>query len=129
MNMRYTISESQKNKIEKVIVSYFVDNLTPDIDWSDVEEDILKNDNRDRPSSYDLHLDDSGYNTYVYVNCEYLDKYVGEDHGFECPQILLPYDIWNSLEGLFGPIWKPMFIKWFNSKMKFVRIKDVDLMD
>jgi len=129
MNMKYTISESQKDKIEQVIINYLETTLTPDIEWSQVEEDILTNDNNDRPSSYDLHLDDSGFNTYTYVNCEYLEKYIGEDHGFECPQILLPYEIWNSLEGLFGPIWKPMFIKWFNSKMKFVRIKDVDMLD
>lgn len=129
MNMKYMISENQKNKIEKVIMTYFEQDLSPDIAWWGIEEDILNIENKYDSCNYDLHLDDSGYNTYTYVNCEYLEKYVGEDHGFECPQILLPYDIWNSLEGLFGPIWKPMFITWFNSKMKFVKIKDVDLMD
>jgi len=127
MNMRYTISESQKEKIENVIITYFEQNLTPDIDWWGVEEDIVKDE--DIAYEYDLHLDDSGHNFYIYLNCAYLDKYIGEDHGFECPQVLLPYDIWNSLEGLFGPIWKPIFIQWFNSKMKTVEIKDVDLME
>ena len=127
MNMKYVISENQKEKLEKVIITYFEQSLTPDIAWWGVEEDI--NQAKGKPYEYDIHLDDSGYNFYMYLNCEYLEKYIGEDHGFECPQVLLPYDIWNSLEGLFGPIWKPIFIEWFNSKMKDVKIKDVDLME
>ena len=117
------ITENQKNTITKTVFKYFDTTYTPDVPWDVAENDIIKHE--DEPYEYDLHTDDSGRNYYTYVNCKTIEQSLGKDHEELCPYIDFPYDDWFKLNKLFGPIWKQLFIDWFNTKMKDVKITDV----
>jgi hypothetical protein len=53
---------------------------------------------------------------------------LGKNHGVLCPAVDLDPETYESLNNLFGKMWKPLFIKWFNSKFKDekIKIKNVD---
>jgi hypothetical protein len=121
--MRYIINESQKKVIGDVIMNFFDDNLTPDIPWDMAEKEIKLH--KFGRYGYDLHLDDSGNNYYTYWNCQSVIDSLGEDHGYDCPAIDLPQHIYENLENVFGELWKPILIKWFNSKFKDIKINGV----
>ena len=120
---KFIITENQKKSIVKTMFKFFDENLSGDIPWETIEREIIKY--QDRPNEYDIHQDDSGYNHYTYVNCKALEQSLGEDHDELCPYIELPYEKYSKLEELFGPIWKSLFIDWFNTKMENVKIADV----
>ena len=42
-----------------------------------------------------------------------------------CPLLLIPTSIYESLDGFFGDLWKPLFLKWFKSHTH-LPIKKVD---
>ena len=117
------ITENQKKSIVKTVFKYLDENFSADIPWEIVEKEILKYE--DRPNEYDIHQDDSGYNLYMYVNCKALEQSLGKDHEELCPYVELPYEKYSKLYELFGPIWKTLFVDWFNTKMENVKIADV----
>jgi len=92
------ITENQKKSIVNTVFKYFDENFTPDVPWDVAEKEILKY--GDAPTEYNLHQDDSGYH-------------------------YLSYEDYSKLNKIFGPIWKSLFIDWFNSKMENVVIMDV----
>lgn len=117
------ITENQKNTITKTVFKYFDTTYTPDIPWDVAENDIIEHEGE--PYEYDLHTDDSGRNYYTYINCKTIEQSLGKDHEELCPYIDFSYNDWVKLNELFGPIWKQLFIDWFNTKMKNVKITDV----
>ena len=118
------INENKINSFEKLLTSYFEDNFTPDEPWDDIAKSIFKY--KDKPTFRRLHLDDSGYNFYEYYNCELIDHSLGEGHDVLCPAVDIDPDMYENLNSMFGGKWKPLFIRWFNSKLKGVEIKNVD---
>lgn len=120
---KFIITENQKKSIVKTIFKYFDENLSGDIPWEIIEEEILKY--QDNFGEYDIHQDDSGHNYYTYVSCKALERSLGKDHDELCPYIELSYEKYSKLEELFGPIWKSLFIDWFNTKMENVKIVDI----
>jgi len=117
------ITENQKKSIVNTVFKYFDTTYTPDISWDMIERDIIEHE--DEPYEYDLHTDDSGRSYYTYINCKTIEQSLGKDHEELCPYIDFSYDDWFKLNKLFGPIWKQLFIEWFNTKMKDVKITDV----
>lgn len=117
------ITENQKNTITKTVFKYFDATYTPDVPWDVAENDIIEHEGE--PYEYDLHTDDSGRNYYTYINCKTIEQSLGKDHEELCPYIDFSYNDWFKLNELFGPIWKQLFIDWFNTKMKNVKITDV----
>jgi len=86
---KFIITENQKKSIIKTVFEYFDENLSGDIPWGTIEEEIIKY--QDKPNEYDIHQDDSGHNHYTYINCKSLEQSLGEDHDELCPYIELPY--------------------------------------
>ncbi len=117
------ITENQKKSIVNTVFKYFDENFTPDVPWDVAEKEILKY--GDAPTEYNLHQDDSGYHYYTYISCKTLEQSLGKDHDELCPYIDMSYEDYSKLNKIFGPIWKSLFIDWFNSKMENVVIMDV----
>jgi hypothetical protein len=123
---RNGINENSLDSFNKMILKYFEKNFTPDEPWEDIEFDIIKWWGEGRIQ--ELHLDDSGLNYYQYYNCNVMIRSLGKNHGVLCPAVDLDPETYESLNNLFGKMWKPLFIKWFNSKFKDekIKIKNVD---
>lgn len=122
--MKYIITEEQFNtinqsvktsKIEKSIIKYLDDHLTPFDGW-------------DSPKGYQIVLDENGGELFIitrlftdtgrddanmwYSLCdnENSSNSIPEGH---CPVIVIPSSSYISLDGYFGGMWKEIFIKWF----------------
>lgn len=122
--MKYIITEEQFNtinqsvktsKIEKTIIKFLDDQLTPFDGW-------------DSPKGYQMVLDENGGELFIittlftdtgrddanmwYSLCdnENLSNSIPEGH---CPLIVIPSSSYVALDGYFGDMWKEIFIKWF----------------
>lgn len=122
--MKYIITEEQfetvnrsvkTSKIEKTIIKFLDDNLTPFDGW-------------DSPRGYQIVLDENGGELFIittlfnntgrddanmwYSLCdnENLSSSIPEGH---CPVIVIPSSTYVALDGYFGDMWKEIFIKWF----------------
>ena len=102
--MKYLISES---KINKVILDYISDEFTPSKDkyWGpELHKDHYKD-------HIDLH-DALGFGLGSYESLMF--AYYGEWDGYDyLYRLSLEPFVADKLTSLFGDLWKPIFIKWF----------------
>jgi hypothetical protein len=101
--MKYIITES---KAEDVILKYLDRYIEPDYSWGPELHSFYRKDVKQH-GSYDFVINDR-------LAYSYWDG-VGNDKLLE----VMPW-VYEQLDGLFGDMWKPIFIKWFekNSGLK-----------
>ena len=122
--MIYIITEEQNKRLIKQIIKYLDDNLTPYIGWESTKEykkGLKLNDNElflhfteDDDDYDDNHM---WYSLHTNPNVSLKKE--------DCPIVLIPDPIANSLDGFFGEVWKPIFIQWFQ-KNTGLELKKVD---
>ena len=122
--MKYIISEQQVERLKQTILDYFDENLTPVDGWETTE-------------AYNNELNSYGYEIFMFL--EDPETYEEQDHIWytthknpsiripknKSPLVAIPDSDFNSLEGYFGDIWKPIFIEWFQ-KNTGLPVKTVD---
>lgn len=98
--MKYIISE---NVIDTAIYDYLTDNFYPDYNWGPELHDFYKN-------------EVETYGSYQFeINDRYEYAYYGDGK-----ELVVYGNTYNKLTNLFGNLWKPVFVKWFedNSGLK-----------
>lgn len=122
--MKYIITEQQAENLKQTILNYFEENLTPYDGW-------------ETTSQYMNELRDSGYEIFLFLVDT--DEQGADEHMWyttsknthvripkkNSPLVALPDNRFNSLEGYFGDMWKPLFIEWFQ-KNTGLPVKTVD---
>lgn len=111
--MKIIITEAQKQKLRDTIITYLNEHLTPPQGWEtpqyyaeEIEEEgelyINYSNDDEELSGLDLW--------YSTCNNQYLSEPLPKG---DCPLVTLPNIKYDSLEGFFGNIWKPIFKEWF----------------
>lgn len=99
--IKYVISES---RVEELIVKFLDKNYRPDYDWGPDLFDFYKKDS-ERYGYLDFVIND--IRAYLYLLKE--DEWENNK-----PKTLVLQDwIGEQLTDLFGDMWKPVFVKWF----------------
>ena len=88
-----------KSKIESIILKYLDDNFYPDYNWGPELHKFYRSDVK-RHGYYDFVINDE--QAYSYFNME---------HGNNLLEVM-PW-VCEELDGLFGKLWEPVFIEWF----------------
>ncbi len=129
--MKYIITETQRDRIEKIILDFFDKNIIPPNGWKSKEE--YENEIIDNGGEIFINLtnkdDDENFyddNHIYYSECENenLSKPLPED---KCPFVILVGPIFVSVSGYFGDMWIPLFKEWFIDKTGlFVKKVEID---
>ena len=109
--MKYLITES---KAKEVILKYLDYYIEPDYGWGPELHDFYRED-VERHGSYDFVINDRL--AYSYWDGNYNDKFLE----------MMPW-VYDKLDGLFGDMWEPIFIEWFE-KNSGLKVKYFDRYD
>jgi hypothetical protein len=137
--MKYIITEEQfktaeqairEYRLEKTIIKFFDDNLTPEEGWEsheDYESEIEINGGElflriTDDDEWDLHSDNHMW--YSICDNDNLSEPLDEGH---CPVVTLPKLVYDALDGYFGSRWKELFRRWFKTNTG-LRVVQIDLL-
>jgi hypothetical protein len=118
--MKYIITETQKDRLEKIIIDYFEKNIIPSNGWKskkEYEKEIGYNDGElfinlsEIDDTEDFYDDEHIW--YSECNNDNLSEPLPEGH---CPLLELTSSLYHRLDGYFGDIWRPLFKEWFTNK-------------
>jgi alpha-amylase/alpha-mannosidase (GH57 family) len=112
--MKYIITEEQNERLMKIIMKFFDNNLTPVEGW-DPHEYYESDKETDGEVFIRLTDDEWGMNRnnhMYYTTCDnpQLDEPLPEG---ECPKVSIPRSIYETLNQDFGDAWKKLFRRWF----------------
>lgn len=129
--MKYIITKQQEEKLESIIIEQLNSKLTPFGGWNPkkYKEDL---NHPFSDSEIFISLEDLGddedrdadqYEHIFYSRCDN-PNYEYEGNG-DCPEVVLDSLKWNFFQSMFGDIWQPIFLKWFekNSKLPVARVR------
>jgi len=124
IDMKIIITEDQNKKVKETVINYLDNNLTPVYGWDNKE---LYAEELEEDGEVFFHLDDDVDLTIWYTGCDngYLSEPLPKG---KCPVAVIPTNIYDSLEGFFGNLWKPIFKQWFQHHTG-LPIKEVDSED
>ena len=112
--MKYTISEI---KVNQIIYDFIKDRYYPDYNWGPELHDFYRKD-----------VDKYGYYSFE-VNDKLAYTYYGEYDGYDYLYKLEIEDwVERELNGIFGDLWIPIFIKWFEDNSG-LEVKDFQIAD
>lgn len=110
--MKYIITEQQVERLKQTILNYFEENLTPLDGWQTTKE----YEKELKSSKHELFIflvegDESGDDEHMwYATHKNRHATIPKESS---PLVALPEGRFNTLEGYFGDLWKPLFIDWF----------------
>ena len=122
--MIYIITEEQNKRLVDQIIEYFDKNLTPFDGWQSPKKyksELKENDGEVFIFIDDVDTPDDGSHMWYSIHTNPNVSLKKED----CPLVLLPDGIVNSLSAYFGEGWKPLFIEWFQNNTG-LKVKKVD---
>lgn len=116
--MKYIITEQQKERLEKAILEFFDDHLTPYEGWDSHEE--YESELEINGGELFLFTEDSDtgdtdttkHMWYSICDNDNLSEPIPEG---ECPVVSIPTPTYQALNGYFGDNWKKLFKRWFMS--------------
>ena len=112
--MKYIITEEQNERLLKMIMKFFDNNLTPVDGWESHE--YYESDKETTDEVFILLTDeewDMNRNNHMYyTTCDnpQLEEPLPEG---ECPKVSIPPSIYQTLNQEFGDTWKKIFRRWF----------------
>lgn len=109
--MKYLITES---KAKEVILKYLDYYIEPDYSWGPELHDFYRED-VEKHGSYDFVIND-----------RLAYSYWDENHNNKLLEVR-PW-VYNKLDDLFGDMWEPIFIEWFE-KNSGLKVKDFERYD
>ena len=121
--MNIVINEGKMGKVVSVMVNYFEDTFKINKDYVDEYVDIVSDGgNSDmRGETFIFTNDDDKYLTYY--DCDFVKRNF-TNRETKCPYLSIEPRPFDEFDSLFGFMWKPIFIEWFNHKTGLV-IEDV----
>ena len=126
--MKYIITEQQNQNLKDIIWKYLDSNFTPYNGWESPQ--TYKRDVKSDDELF-LHLVESeGYGDdahmwYSLCNNHNLSEPIPKG---KCPVVTLPSEKAEAIDDVFGSLWKPVFLEWFNYYTK-LPIKHVESQD
>ena len=129
--MKYIISEDQNEKITKRILKYLDENLTPYEGWKSPQEyDIFLNHDGHELFFFTVGGDPTGDEEHMYYSLCGNPNLVPEPDENSCPLLLIPHNIYTSLNGYFNNLWRPVLMEWFKKhtelSLKYIGSQDWD---
>jgi hypothetical protein len=124
--MKYIINESKVsdsiyNFIDKMFDTDYINYFHPEDDYGDGNDD---------PNSCVFYFNDYGDEDSVFkwYGKEYWSEYTHEGLEFKkkSPMIQVDEPYYSRLDNLFGELWKPIFLKWFNTNYPEYKSKSID---
>lgn len=108
--MKYIISES---RFSEFIYDYLTKNYHPDYNWG--------------PELHDFYKQDVG--KHGFIDFEINDRRAYAYRGQGRKELLVRTWVADNLDSLFGDVWRPVFIKWFedNSGLPVKSLVDWDM--
>lgn len=109
--MKYLITESKAKEVILKFLDYYIE---PDYSWGPELHDFYRED-VEKYGSYDFLINDSL--AYSYWDGNHNNKLLE----------VMPW-VYNKLDGLFGDMWEPIFIEWFE-KNSGLKVKNFERYD
>jgi hypothetical protein len=118
--MKVIITEEQNKKIQETITNYLDSSLTPIDGW---DKEFYTQQYEEEGEVFFQLTDETDYSMW-YSSCD--NQYLTEPlpKGV-CPLVVIPTGIYESLEGYFGNLWKPIFKQWFQHHTG-LPVKEID---
>jgi hypothetical protein len=126
--MKYIITEEQNQMLKDIIWKYLDGNFTPYGGW-DLPRTYKKAVESDDEVFFHL-VESEGYGDDIHMwysvcNNHNLSEPIPKGM---CPVVTLPSEKAEAIDDVFGSLWKPVFLEWFNYYTK-LPIKHVETQD
>lgn len=114
--MKFIITEQQSERLQKSIVDYFDNSLTPYDGWLSPEE--YKKDLKRDGELFLFTVDTESLGEHDHIWYTTHNNSHATIPKEKSPIVVIPDATYDALDGFFGNIWKPMFKEWFEFHTK-----------